>query len=36
MSLTVRILLAEDGENDAELALRALWKMMSGRRRTDA
>jgi len=36
MSQTVRLLLVEDDENDAELALRALSKMMTGRRRADA
>lgn len=36
MPQTVRILLVEDDENDAELAMRALSGMMTGRWRTDA
>ena len=36
MPQNVRILLVEDDESDAELALRALPKMMTGRRRADA
>ncbi len=36
MSQNVRILLVEDDESDAELALRAPSKMRTGRRRADA
>lgn len=36
MPETVRVLLGEDDENDAEPAPRALPKMMTGRRRSDA